>query len=101
MEEVAIVSDQSNKENVPPLSSKSLIPPVAPSFKKKRRRRININRIPLADITNLFNQSAPEIGAIPPPLSDLPQSNSRHKTNAISNSMHRIRCSKSLRMGFR
>ncbi|KAK4286100.1 hypothetical protein QN277_002708 [Acacia crassicarpa] len=97
MEEVAVVSDQSNKENVPPLSAKSLIPPVAPSFKKKRRRLIKINRIPLADITNLFIQSAPEI----PPLSDLPQSNSRLMTHSISDSMRRVRCSKSLRMGFR
>ncbi|KAF7822936.1 CLAVATA3/ESR-related 40 [Senna tora] len=64
--EVPATSDQSNKENTPPIPmnekeeekkkkhKKSLIAsPVASSFKKTCRRR-KLKRIPLADITNLF-----------------------------------------------
>ncbi|KAK7312854.1 hypothetical protein VNO77_37047 [Canavalia gladiata] len=54
---VIIVFDQSNKENVPPLcnTNKGKIPiPHAPtSFHKYGKQKPK--RVPLADITNLFN----------------------------------------------
>ncbi|KAK4286101.1 hypothetical protein QN277_002709 [Acacia crassicarpa] len=101
MEDVTAASDRSNKENAPTLPSKSLIPPLVPSFKTKGRRRLNINRIPLADITNLFIHSASHIGVSEIPLSILPHSNRRRRTEAIPYTKYRIFCSKSLRMGFR
>ncbi|ESW21759.1 hypothetical protein PHAVU_005G097100 [Phaseolus vulgaris] len=97
--------DQSNKENVPPINTvsekkKSTIPPMAvPSFKRNTKRKMK--RVPLADITHLFSNSAQEqtqqigVAAATPPPSDSVPPNSRRKTVFV------LRSSKSLRLGFR
>lgn len=106
--------DESNKENTPPVCTKgekkkknnkrNPIPPMAPSFKKNGKRKI-LKRIPLADITHLFNNSsstplAQEEGngvssSALPSASVLLHSNSRRRTVVV------VPCSKTLRMGFR
>ncbi|KAJ1415805.1 hypothetical protein SESBI_17868 [Sesbania bispinosa] len=58
-----VISDQNNKENVPPICNtskgKSLIPHTAPSFKNKKKcSKRKPKRVPLADITALINNSA-------------------------------------------
>ncbi|KAH7577017.1 hypothetical protein JRO89_XS01G0192100 [Xanthoceras sorbifolium] len=50
---------ETSKENIPPISENQISPvsapaPAAPSFRRKFKRR---PRVPLADITNLFNHS--------------------------------------------
>ncbi|GAV75989.1 hypothetical protein CFOL_v3_19465, partial [Cephalotus follicularis] len=101
--EAITLSDNYNKENIPPFSPKQAnpVPVNAPSFKKiptcKRRFRK-----PLADITNLFNNSVSSSStqeSISLLLSSPPVSvcapNAR-KRKAVGSSS-----SKSLRMGFR
>ncbi|CAJ1956670.1 unnamed protein product [Sphenostylis stenocarpa] len=100
-----VTHDESNKENVPPIitvleKKKNPIPPVAPSFKRNTKRKMK--RVPLADITHLFNNSAQEqnhqtgvSASPPPPDSVLLPAKSRRKTMVL------LRCSKSLRLGFR
>ncbi|KAM3697538.1 hypothetical protein ACB098_06G120700 [Castanea mollissima] len=55
MEAVALC-DHNNKENIPPTKHTNPVPVNVQSFKKSTKRRIL--RKPLADITNLFNNSA-------------------------------------------
>ncbi|XP_027343317.1 uncharacterized protein LOC113855886 [Abrus precatorius] len=105
------IHHESNKENIPPIcikeesnntsKKKNPIPPMASSFKKSRKRKTK--RIPLADITHLFNNSSPlttphqETGVSSLPSSSvLLRSNSRRKTLTVLPA-----ASKSLRMGFR
>ncbi|KAK7290867.1 hypothetical protein RIF29_05607 [Crotalaria pallida] len=98
---------ESNKENIPPSPSstkeekkkinKHPIAPVAPSFKKKNTKR-NAKRVPLADITHLFNNQAPLTVA---------QNQNVVSSSLMLRSSFRRRIvavapgSKSLRMGFR
>ncbi|TKY48916.1 hypothetical protein E2542_SST26339 [Spatholobus suberectus] len=92
--------DESNKENIPPVCTngekkKNPIPPMASSFKRNGKRKIK--RVPLADITNLVNDSAQElngVSAIPSALLLL-HCNSRRRTPVL------LRGSRSLRLGFR
>lgn len=113
----AVFSDQSNKENVPPVCNntnkgkKISIPHTSPSFKHKKKGSASATkrkpkRVPLADITNLFNinsdrstltlaQRQPQIG-VSALLSDPAISQRRIvATSAI------VPSSKTLRMGFR
>ncbi|BAT92333.1 hypothetical protein LR48_Vigan05g136700 [Vigna angularis] len=105
--ETSVSHDQSDKENVPPINTvsekkKNPIPPMAPSFKRNTKRKMK--RVPLADITHLFNNSAQEqikqIGVAasdspPPSDSTLLLPTSRRKTVFL------LRGSKTLRLGFR
>ncbi|WVY99427.1 hypothetical protein V8G54_025497 [Vigna mungo] len=106
--ETSVSHDQSDKENVPPIDTisekkKNPIPPMAPSFKRNTKRKMK--RVPLADITHLFNNSAQEqikqIGVAasdslsPPSDSILLPPTSRRKTVFL------LRGSKTLRLGFR
>ncbi|KAI4322752.1 hypothetical protein L6164_022418 [Bauhinia variegata] len=98
--EVSAISDENNKENVPPVSKKERnpIPPIAPSFKKSSKRKLK--RVPLADITNVVNNSAPlalhqQDGVSASPFVSVSlHSNSRRKTQVVADS-------KTLRMAFR
>ena len=65
-----IISDHGNKENVPPFCNsnvnkdkgKASIPHIMSiSFKNKKRSTRKLKRLPLADITNLFNNSATDV----------------------------------------
>ncbi|QCE09732.1 hypothetical protein DEO72_LG10g955 [Vigna unguiculata] len=101
--------DDSNKENVPPINTvssekkKNPIPPMAPSFKRNTKRKMK--RVPLSDITHLFNNSAQDqtqqIGvaasdsASPPSDSTFLPPTSRRRTVFL------LRGSKTLRLGFR
>ncbi|KAK7312855.1 hypothetical protein VNO77_37048 [Canavalia gladiata] len=54
---VIIIFDQSNKENIPPLcnTNKGKIPILHPTTSLKKCDKPKSKRVPLADITNLFN----------------------------------------------
>ena len=100
------ISDQSNKENIPPFvcnntkKGKNLIPHVSPSFKSNNVTKRRAKRIPLADITHLFNESTTtstftlareqQFGVSAIPSASLPRSG----TPVVPRS-------KTLRMGFR
>ncbi|KAL9297764.1 hypothetical protein ACSQ67_023660 [Phaseolus vulgaris] len=65
-----IISDLGNKENVPPFCNsnvnkdkgKTPVPHIKSlSFKNKKRSTRKLKRLPLADVTNLFNNSATDV----------------------------------------
>ncbi|CAJ2660563.1 unnamed protein product [Trifolium pratense] len=100
---ISTMSIQTNKENIPPVNKNS-IPLIASSFKKNSSKR-KIKRIPLADITNLFQNSSPftmtpernGVSSVLPSASILLRSNSRRRTLVVAQAT----VSKTLRMGFR
>ncbi|PNX54778.1 hypothetical protein L195_g048400 [Trifolium pratense] len=101
---ISTMSIQTNKENIPPVNKNS-IPLIASSFKKNSSNR-KIKRIPLADITNLFQNSSPftmtpegnGVSSVLPSASILLRSNSRRRTLVV---VAQATVSKTLRMGFR
>ncbi|KAG5020772.1 hypothetical protein JHK87_016627 [Glycine soja] len=100
----SIISDHSDKENVPPITcnnstnkdkSKTLIPHImAKSFKNMKCTKRMRKRVPLADITNLFNNFVTSITFT---LSH------QQQQFGVSSALPRRapRTSKTLRMGFR
>jgi len=112
METTSIISNHINKENVPPVcKSKISIPQLAPqSFKNKNKNKKNgiqrkLKRVPLADITNLINNSVSNSATFT--LSHQPYIGvSSLSSNSPLVSRKRtlkplVSASKSLRMGFR
>jgi len=101
METILSHYQSNNKENVPPINTVSQkkrnpVPSMAPSFKRNAKRKMK--RVPLADITNLFNIFAQEQTQqiwVAPSDSILLPPNSRRKTGFM------LPDSKSLRLGFR
>lgn len=100
----SIISDHTDKENVPPITcnnstnkdkSKTLIPHImAKSFKNMKCTKRMRKRVPLADITNLFNNFVTSITFT---LSH------QQQQFGVSSALPRRapRTSKTLRMGFR
>ncbi|AES89754.1 hypothetical protein MtrunA17_Chr4g0040941 [Medicago truncatula] len=105
------ISNHSNKENVPPVcKSKISIPQLASqSFKNKNKKNgidRKLKRVPLADITNLINNSVSNSATFT--LSHQPHTgvSSFISSNSLLISRKRtlkplVSGSKSLRMGFR
>ncbi|GLU10668.1 hypothetical protein SLE2022_274540 [Rubroshorea leprosula] len=92
-------NDESKKENIPPNQSNP-VPVNAPCFKKKFKRRL---RVPLADITHLFNDSAVQISSSQQSVYVLSMSVSRKRKafGEIGSSQGSSCDSNALRMGFR
>ncbi|KAL2331646.1 hypothetical protein Fmac_019227 [Flemingia macrophylla] len=95
---VTFTHDDSEKENIPPLCNngekkKNPIPIMPQSFKRKGKRSMKKKRVPLADITILFNNSAQEQNGV----SSIPSASVllQRSTPML------LRGSKTLRMGFR
>ncbi|CAJ1978799.1 unnamed protein product [Sphenostylis stenocarpa] len=94
------ISNHGNKENVPPIGSsyvnkdksKTPIPHIMSiSFKNKKRSTRKLKRLPLADVTNLFNSNATDVFNL-----------SHHQHIGASAILRRTHgCSNTLRMGFR
>ncbi|BAT89996.1 hypothetical protein LR48_Vigan08g099400 [Vigna angularis] len=93
------ISNHGNKENVPPFCNSNVnkdkgkitIPHMMSiSFKNKKRSTLRLKRLPLTDVTNLFNNSATDVF------------NLSHQQMGFSVIPRRIPCcSKTLRMRFR
>lgn len=104
--EGAVTQDVCNKENIPPVCTnaekkKNPIPPMVASFKRNSKRMMK--RVPLADITNLFDNSVQEHSVVSENgVSALHSSsvvldlNTRRRTQLVL-----LRGSKKLRMGIR
>ncbi|KAL2331649.1 hypothetical protein Fmac_019230 [Flemingia macrophylla] len=93
---VTFTLDQINRQNIPPLCNnskkkKNPISLISPSFKRK------VKRVPLADITNLFNNSAHEQNGI----SALASASLSSVSSSPRRTLLLLGGSKTLRMAFR
>ncbi|GAU27087.1 hypothetical protein TSUD_103960 [Trifolium subterraneum] len=97
------MSIQSNKENIPPVYTNGEKNKNSLSIKKNNKRKMK--RIPLADITNLFENSSAltmareenGVSSVLPSASILLRSNSRRRSLVVAQAT----ISKTLRIGFR
>ncbi|KAG6661595.1 hypothetical protein I3843_03G178900 [Carya illinoinensis] len=106
MEAAIALCAHKNTENTPPLipsKHTSPVPVNSQSLKKSSKRR---TRRPLADITHLFNYSAPlsvnqERDTLPPSIPSVCASNSRKRKAMEEVNPVQLASSRSLRLGFR